>query len=152
MNEILKARTYDDQGARWTAFSLGVLAFAARLVKAMLDLQLLYSGRRADVRLNSELISLIHEKALRRRDMTGVLRQKELESQAEEDESDEDKKEVDTASAGKVVNLMSTDARRCAGTGSSLFYLVMTPVEIGIALALLFRCVSSVSYAHELHY
>lgn len=110
---------------------------AAQLLKAEVDVQHLWFGRRAAVHIRSELMSLIYEKALKRKDYSGIVSKreegpgggkgKEKENTKNEDteggkerkgkdagKGSTDKKAVPEsnpgADVGKIVNLMSSDA------------------------------------------
>lgn len=63
----------------------------------LLDLQHLYFQRRAVTRIRSELMAAIYEKALKRKDYSGV-------------PDSSDGQEGKAADVGKIVNLMSGDA------------------------------------------
>ena len=96
--------------------------FASQVLKAQADLQHLWYGRRASVRIRSELMSAIYDKALKRKDLSGTVNKQEKEKGKEkkkdgkkgkkkEDKGDEPKAGADI---GKIVNLMAGDANRIA--------------------------------------
>lgn len=71
-------------------------------LQTLADLIHLWHSRRASLRIYSQLTAAIYEKALKRKDTSGVVGEK----------AGEDEKEGGTAEAGKVVNLMASDANR----------------------------------------
>jgi hypothetical protein len=90
------------------AYTYALLALCSSLLKAGSDLIHLWHGRRQLIRIKAELISAIYNKALRRKDASGVISSKDKDDDDEEDDKDENKKA--NADTGKVVNLMSSDA------------------------------------------
>ena len=58
---------------RAIAFIYAFLAFASSLAKAQADLQHLWIGRRACTRIRSELMAAIYDKALKRKDFSGIV-------------------------------------------------------------------------------
>ena len=55
------------------AYVYAFLAFLATLCKAEADVQHLWFGRRAATRIRSELMSAIYDKALKRKDFSGIV-------------------------------------------------------------------------------
>ena len=99
-----------------------------------------YSSRRAAIRAKSQLVTVFYRKTLVRRDMAGA-RQTEKNAGGEDDADDSAKK--DTASAGKVLNLLASDIEKISGEAVALFLAVQCPVEIVVALVLLYGCVAA---------
>lgn len=95
--------------ARAYLYALG--AFLASALKAVSDLLHLWHSRRAAVRVKAELIAAIYDKALRRKDASGVVNQEDKPADAaggkdaKKGKPKEEKKS--NADTGKVVNLMS---------------------------------------------
>jgi hypothetical protein len=58
---------------RAPAFVYAMLAFAAALLKAETNLQHLWFGRRAAMRIRSKLVAMIYDKALKRGDYSGIV-------------------------------------------------------------------------------
>jgi hypothetical protein len=96
-------------------------------MKAASDLLHLWHGRRGYVRIKAQLTAAIYDKALRRKDASGVIdNKKEDDDKKDDDKKDDDKKDgakndkkdgqkaakTSNADTGKVVNLMSTDVSR----------------------------------------
>lgn len=84
------------------AYVYAFLAFLSSSLKAVSDLLHLWHGRRATVRIRSELTAAIYDKALRRKDASGVVAAKE-----DEGDKGEKKEKKSNADTGKVVNLMA---------------------------------------------
>ena len=128
LKRILDGLTIGTPEAFSRAYVYAFLAFLAQSSKGVTDLLHLYYSRRASVRLRGEMSAAIYDKALRRKDASGVVAAKdkpESEAKAGKDAKDtkdgkdgkngkeslkEGKKEEKKASAdvGKVVNLMSS--------------------------------------------
>lgn len=107
-----------DKGLRKSAYIYAVLAFAAQIARAEVDLQQLWHERRAIIRCRTQLTGEVYEKALKRRDLSGVIAPKEedaataLYKKSKKDDKDAKKSAPAGVSTGKVVNLMSTDANK----------------------------------------
>ena len=113
----IDARTYYSR-----AYLFAILIFPAQVIKAEADAQHLWYTRRAGTRAKSELIAAIYDKALKRRDYSGIIKkdeEKEKEN-AKEGEKKKDGKKRDSrkddpktgADIGKIVNLMTTDSNK----------------------------------------
>ena len=59
--------------SRSRAYIYAFLAFASSLAKAQADLQHLWIGRRACTRIRTELMAAIYDKALKRKDFSGII-------------------------------------------------------------------------------
>lgn len=62
-----------DATSKETAYLFAFFAFVCTVLKSQADLQHLYYGRRAGVRIKGELISSIYDKALRKKDISGLV-------------------------------------------------------------------------------
>ena len=108
---------------RAQALVFAVLALVCTYFKAQADVQHLWYGRRAATRARSELMAAIYDKALKRRDASGLaMKNKE----PKDDNEDEEKKEKKSADTGKIVNLMSGDANRVAMMGSAAYMIYVS--------------------------
>lgn len=126
LDAIDAAATPED---RAKAYIYAGLAFMCQLLKAQVDLQHLWFGRRAATRIRSQLTAAIYDKALKRKDFSGIVDAAKVEEAKEKrktkEEKDKDKKEKSStandpkagANTGKIVNLMSGDTDK---VGSSL--------------------------------
>ncbi|KAF9115455.1 hypothetical protein BGX27_007708 [Mortierella sp. AM989] len=86
--------------------------------------QNLYYGRRVDVRLRAMLGAEVYAKALRRKDMTGIVAERAKGSRSD---------------TGMIVNLMAVDTNSIASMGSSVFFLYTCPIEIIISIVMLYN-------------
>ena len=96
--------------------------FLAQVIKAEADVQHLWYSRRAGTRAKSELMAAIYDKALKRRDYSGIIKKDEEKGKenAKEGEKKKDGKKKDSgkddpkagADIGKIVNLMAADSNR----------------------------------------
>ncbi|KAJ3509036.1 hypothetical protein NMY22_g16428 [Coprinellus aureogranulatus] len=153
------------------AYIYAVLMFVCTLCKAEADVLHLWYGRRASSRIRSELMAAIYDKALKRKDLAGVVRPTEAKKEAEEEaskhkskkklsraEKKRAKKEAKKrakkadepkagADIGKIVNLMAGDATRLQTTMSGLYFLYSAPLEILIAGTLLYQLLGWSAFA-----
>ncbi|CDO68600.1 hypothetical protein BN946_scf184996.g31 [Trametes cinnabarina] len=121
---------------RALAFVYALLAFASSLCKAQADVQHLWFGRRAATRVRSELMASIYDKALKRKDFSGIVNKDGLDKKKPDSAKKLTGKEDDPkagADIGKIVNLMAGDANRISMTLSSLYFIYGAPFEILIA-------------------
>ncbi|KAJ7479990.1 hypothetical protein B0H11DRAFT_2173507 [Mycena galericulata] len=84
------------------AYIYAVLMFVCSVCKAQCDVQHLWLGRRASTRIRSELMASIYDKALKRRDFSGVIDQEKAQAAAEKKA---------TAAAGTPPVLSKADAK-----------------------------------------
>ncbi|KAI0705448.1 multidrug resistance-associated ABC transporter [Earliella scabrosa] len=134
---------------RAIAFIYAFLAFASSLAKAQADLQHLWIGRRACTRIRTELMAAIYDKALKRKDFSGIV-DKHAEKDAtplgpEEDPEADDPKEG--ADIGKIVNLMAGDANSVSMIVSIMYFLYGAPFEIIIATVFLYQLLGWSAFA-----
>ncbi|PFH45713.1 hypothetical protein AMATHDRAFT_158119 [Amanita thiersii Skay4041] len=151
--------------SRAKAYIYAFLAFVCSLGKAQADVQHLWFGRRITTRMRSELMASIYDKALKRKDFSGIVdKNKVNEKQDEEpsaqmkkqkkDKKREGKEKEDTADdpkagadVGKIVNLMAGDANRVAQTTSSLYFIYGAPFEFIIAGTYLYQLLGWSAFA-----
>jgi len=107
---------------RAQALLYAILAFVCTCLKAQADVQHLWYGRRAATRARSELMAAIYDKALKRRDASG-LAMKDKEPKDDKKEEPQDKKSANT---GKIVNLMSGDANRVAMMATAAYMIYVS--------------------------
>ncbi|KZS96802.1 multidrug resistance-associated ABC transporter [Sistotremastrum niveocremeum HHB9708] len=139
LKRILDALDADVQtpSLMFTAYTYALLAFLSSVLKAQADVLHLWFGRRVSTRFRTELMAAIYDKALKRKDFSGITEKKEG--------SGKDKKELPSgenssgADIGKIVQLMSGDANRVSIMTSGLYYLYGAPFEIIIAIAFLYQ-------------
>lgn len=94
------------------------------ILKSVTFGQNLYYGRRVDVRLRAMLSAEVYSKALRRKDMTGII--------------SESTKKGARSDTGMITNLMAVDANRISSMGSSFFFLYTGPIEIALGVVMLY--------------
>nr|GAT43756.1 predicted protein [Mycena chlorophos] len=129
---------------RGLAHLYAALMFVCALVKAELDLQHLWYGRQNTARVRSQVMAAIYDKALKRKDFSGVVKEKEKEKvpAAGGDKKADDKPAEEaksSADVGKIVNLMSGDAEELSFTASSIYILYGAPFELLIGSIFLYQ-------------
>ena len=112
---------------RAQALVYAILALVCTCLKAQADAQHLWYGRRAATRARSELMAAIYDKALKRRDASG------LAMKDKEPEEGEEKQEKKSADTGKIVNLMSGDANRVAMMATAAYMIYVSRCKSPIA-------------------
>ncbi|KAG6840542.1 hypothetical protein C0991_005902 [Blastosporella zonata] len=141
--------------SRAQAYIYAVLAFVCSLCKSQADVQHLWCGRRASTRMRSELMASIYDKALKRKDFSGIVdrekKAKEEESSSTKSKSKKDEEKSDEAKAGadvgKIVNLMAGDANRVSNTISGSYFIYGAPFEILIASIFLYNLLGISAFA-----
>ena len=108
---------------RAQALVYAILAFVCTCLKAQADVQHLWYGRRAATRTRSELMAAIYDKALKRRDASGLAMK---DKEPKDDKKDEEKKDTKSANTGKIVNLMSGDANRVAMMATAAYMIYVS--------------------------
>ncbi|TDL18516.1 hypothetical protein BD410DRAFT_880297 [Rickenella mellea] len=134
LKRILDAIDNPTPESRARAYIYAFLALCSTLLKAEADVQHLWFGRRAVTRIRSELMVSIYDKALKRKDFSGIVGKDEEEGK----ESKDDEMKAG-AGVGKIVNLMSGDANRIAEVTSGFYFIYSSPIEIIVALAMLYQ-------------
>ncbi|KAJ7858057.1 hypothetical protein B0H14DRAFT_3636842 [Mycena olivaceomarginata] len=130
-------------------------------IQAQCDLQHLWHGRRASTRIRVELIAAVYDKALKRKDFSGLVdrdkareaAERKAESQstspkatqtkaqkqaqkAKAEKADDPKAGADT---GKIVNLMAGDQTRVSTIVSGAYNIYGAPIEIVVGSAFLYE-------------
>ncbi|KAG6855558.1 hypothetical protein H0H87_001039 [Tephrocybe sp. NHM501043] len=144
-----------DPNSKSQAYISALLAFLCSLLKSQADVQHLWFGRRAATRVRSELMAAIYDKALKRKDFGGVVDRSAAASASEDKDKDKTKKggkegkdgkgkeeEMSSASTGKIINLMASDANRVSMTISSSYFIYGAPLEVLLASLFLYRLLS----------
>nr|GAT50560.1 ABC bile acid [Mycena chlorophos] len=131
-----------------TAYIYAFLMLICVVLKAQVDLQHLWLGRRASTRVRVELIAAVYDKALKRKDYAGLVdkdkaraaaeakqqaegggkAQKKTKAQKAADEKADDPKSG--ADTGKIVNLMAGDQTRVSTIISGAYNIYGAPMEI----------------------
>ncbi|KJA19718.1 hypothetical protein HYPSUDRAFT_1094370 [Hypholoma sublateritium FD-334 SS-4] len=149
--------------SRAKAYIYAVLALICSLLKAQADVQHLWLGRRASVRVRGELTASIYDKALKRKDFSGVVSKdakkdapptkgaSKAETKAQAKAAKDKAKKADDPKAGadigKIVNLMSSDTNRLARVISTIHIIYAAPFEIIIAGLFLYQLLGVSAFA-----
>ncbi|KAF9582884.1 hypothetical protein BGW38_010626 [Lunasporangiospora selenospora] len=120
----------EKQGPQELAYLYVFGMLVSDMIKSITFGQNLYYGRRMDIRLRAMLSAEVYAKALRRKDMTGII------SSASTAQGSRRGMRSDT---GMITNLMAVDANRVSSLTSSLFFLYTCPFEIIIATVMLYN-------------
>ncbi|KAF7350973.1 hypothetical protein MSAN_01659500 [Mycena sanguinolenta] len=155
------------------AYIYAILMFMCSVCKAQCDVYHLWLGRRAATRMRSELMAAIYDKALKRRDFSGVVDQEKAKEAAEKKaaaaagtppvlskaerkaKAKEDKKKAEkaddpkagAADTGKIVNLMAGDANRVAMQVSTLYFIYSGPMEVIVGSIFLYQLLGFSAFA-----
>ncbi|TRM65424.1 hypothetical protein BD626DRAFT_454236 [Schizophyllum amplum] len=147
---------------RSLAYIYALLAFVCTLLKAESDVQHLWSSRRSSTRIRSELMAAIYDKALKRKDFSGLVDQdaekakdvpKETSSKKSKSKSKKEKEKplnMDPkagADVGKIVNLMAVDANRICQMVAGLYFLYSAPFEVALASMFLYQLLGWSAFA-----
>jgi ABC-type multidrug transport system fused ATPase/permease subunit len=119
LKRILDAAANPTPEALSRAYIYAILSFVASLLKAQSDIQHLWFGRRAGTRIRSQLMMAVYDKALRRKDFSGITSKDDTKGETmDKDKGAKDQKAdnkpKDGADVGKIVQLMGSDANRCS--------------------------------------
>lgn len=108
LNKILKVLDPNDSAneseraaLRSSAYKLAFLALSLNILKAFIEVFRQFHGRRAYERSRGILITMVFDKATRRKDTTGSIGHRK---------ADKDEEDVAGSDAGNVLNMMSGDA------------------------------------------
>ncbi|KAH9924948.1 multidrug resistance-associated ABC transporter [Amylocystis lapponica] len=152
--DSLDTSTPPDAQRRALAFVYAFLAFASTLCKAEADVQHLWYGRRAGTRMRSELMAAIYDKALKRRDFSGIVN-KDAGKKAKGPEDSKAGEKADAkaddpkagADIGKIVNLMAGDASKVCAVISGAYMIYGAPFELLIAGTFLYQLLGWSAFA-----
>ncbi|THU84317.1 multidrug resistance-associated ABC transporter [Dendrothele bispora CBS 962.96] len=170
LNRILAAIDNNPTSAdRSRAFIYAFLMCTSSLLKAECDVQHLWFNRRASTRIRSELMASIYDKALKRKDFSGVVNKDKEGTEKDKKDGDDDgkkkgkgkdkkkkEKEKDKqptddpkagADVGKIVNLMAGDANRIAQIISGIYFIYGNPLEIIIGCVYLYQLLGWSAFA-----
>ncbi|KAI0070122.1 multidrug resistance-associated ABC transporter [Panus rudis PR-1116 ss-1] len=134
-----------DKEVMYRAYVYAFLAFLSTLCKAEADVQHLWFGRRAGTRMRSELMSAIYDKALKRKDFSGIVdkdKGKEAKDPQAASKEPKDSKADDPkagADIGKIVNLMANDANRICQVMTGMYFIYGAPFELIVASVFLYQ-------------
>ena len=135
----IDARTYYSR-----AYLFAILIFPAQVIKAEADAQHLWYTRRAGTLAKSELIAAIYDKALKRRDYSGIIKK-------DEEKEKENAKEGEKKKDGK---------KRDSGVGSTnvlrselpcMAYLISTALLIGCSSLFFYSRLNTAPFRPIIH-
>ncbi|KAF9430408.1 hypothetical protein BGZ94_006978 [Podila epigama] len=134
--KLFLAYIKEPTGSARIAYLYVVLIFIAQVSRSLVQSQMFYMGRKINVSAMALLNAEIYAKTLTRRDMSGLVNKK---GKGDSKGGAEDKDKDNTpASAGKVVNLMSTDTVRVSGVCNFWHIGVSSPIGIALGTYLLY--------------
>ncbi|TFK37596.1 multidrug resistance-associated ABC transporter [Crucibulum laeve] len=143
--------------SRGRAYIYAFLAFVCSLIKSQVELQHLWFSRRAATHVRTELMAAIYDKALKRKDYSGIISKDKQNEAAEKKAADAEAAEGNKAAkaddpeagadVGKIVNLMAGDANRISLVISAAFYIYGAPFEIIIAGVFLYKLLGLSAFA-----
>jgi hypothetical protein len=160
IRRILDAITDPTPKAIARAYVYAFLSLACSLLKSQADMQHLWYGRQAVTRTRSILMGAIFDKAMKRKDFSGVttstngkgkkdggkfkqisIKKAALESMGKSGKGDKNATKGMGAGAdiGKIVNLMSGDASKVAQILGQLYNLYGAPFEIVVGTFFLYQ-------------
>ena len=133
LKRILESITDPTRENMTRAYVYATLMYLLSLLRGQTDVHYLWAGRRTFIRVRSELMISVYDKALRRKDFSGIAKS-DKKDEDEDDKKKDDKKKGDKkddkkskdkakteekkpkveADIGKIVQLMSVDADRIA--------------------------------------
>ncbi|KAL7418151.1 hypothetical protein BDY24DRAFT_374236 [Mrakia frigida] len=102
------------------AYVFALSAFLITVVKAQSDVNHLWFSRRAGARIQTALASAVYEKALKRKDFSGVTEGK------------------GTSGVGKIIQLMQSDVTQISNLAISSFQIYSAPFEIIVCCIFLY--------------
>ncbi|KAK1225752.1 hypothetical protein PQX77_011295 [Marasmius sp. AFHP31] len=164
LNHILSSIDKDPEpitaADRSNAYIFACLMLLSSLAKAESDVQHLWFGRRAATRIRSELMAAIYDKALKRKEFSGVLDKSKVETKPAEDapkdkkskkKEKEEKDKADEpkagADVGKIVNLMASDANIVCQAVTGLYLIYGSPLEIVLGCLYLYQLLGWSAFA-----
>ncbi|KAI9293169.1 hypothetical protein K502DRAFT_318772 [Neoconidiobolus thromboides FSU 785] len=101
-----------DLGYKEYGFYIVACLFFVATFKTIMDSQSLFYGRRIGIRVKSIIIGKVYSKTLKRKDVSSQ------------------RDDPDFSNSGKVINLMSVDAKEASETCSFLHFLYSIPIQI----------------------
>ncbi|KAA1107610.1 hypothetical protein PGT21_019897 [Puccinia graminis f. sp. tritici] len=122
-------------GDRALSFKFAILHFLCNMSFAQLDLCGKWHSRRCYERTRGQLFNILHDKALRRKDMSGVV----LSKPNPYDSDEADKNDQSHANIGKISNLMAGDSYQVAEQFWHSAAVVTSPLRLVISLAFLYK-------------
>jgi len=142
IKRILDAITNPNAEARARAYVYAALALLASIGKAQADIFHLWHGRRCSVRVRNQLVAAIYDKALRRKDTSGVIDKETppatTSKKDKKKQKDQPAQPKQAADSGRVVSLMASDSARISNVISGLYFVVGGLLELPVASIFLY--------------
>ncbi|KAG0006808.1 hypothetical protein BGZ65_003355 [Modicella reniformis] len=129
------------------AYLYVILIFCSQILRSLCLSQMFYMGRKINVSMGGLLNAEIYAKTLTRRDMSGLVDKKSTNDSSNDskdkgkgkgDKKDDKTKDDAPASAGKVINLMSTDTIRITSVCNFWHIGISSPIGITLGTYLLY--------------
>ncbi|KAJ6585099.1 multidrug resistance-associated ABC transporter [Mycena capillaripes] len=151
LKRLLDAIDHPDSRDRGMAYNYAGLMFLCSLFKAEFDVQHLWYGQRAATRIRSELMAAIYNKALKRKDFSGITKKSAVAAGVASDTppkttarreakpKPDENQATAGADIGKIVNLMSGDAEQIATVVSSMYFVYGAPLEFTVGFIFLYQ-------------
>ncbi|KAG2178689.1 hypothetical protein INT44_001842 [Umbelopsis vinacea] len=147
MNRILvllttmeKGETERDQVAMAAGYGYITLLFVFSMTHEWFDMRIYHNGMLSDLGSRGSLFVELYLKALKRRDITSPPKNTSIaNSNNTNKDSNNPAEKKNTNSVGSIVNLMSTDTIRIGNFGGMVHEFVRSPVELCVAIALLYQ-------------
>ncbi|KAI5115939.1 hypothetical protein M0805_009349, partial [Coniferiporia weirii] len=143
LKRIIDAIDRGEPTANARAYLFAALMFTAQVAKAEVELQHGWFGRRVLVRIQGELMAAIYDKALKRRDFSGLVTARDIGRKGSQERVDPKA----GADIGKIVNLMSADANCIAVIVQSLYCIYGASFEVIVACAFLYQLLGWSAFA-----
>ncbi|EGO28860.1 hypothetical protein SERLADRAFT_434751 [Serpula lacrymans var. lacrymans S7.9] len=135
---------------RARAYIYAFIAFACTVVKSQCEMHHLWFGLRAATRMRSELMAAIYDKALKRKDFSGITNEGAAEDEKMKDEdgaAEEEVRKKTGADIGKIVNLMAGDVNTISQTAQGVYLIYGAPFELIICLLFLYQLLGLSAFA-----
>jgi hypothetical protein len=143
IKRIIDAITDPTPEAKAQAYVYAILALLASLGKAQSDIFHLWHGRRCSVRVKNQLIAAIYDKALRRKDASGIIDKDAGKTEVAKGSKKATKAKPEVqkqaADSGRVVSLMASDTARISNVISGMYFIVGGLLELPVASIFLYQ-------------
>ncbi|KAF8601971.1 P-loop containing nucleoside triphosphate hydrolase protein [Ceratobasidium sp. AG-I] len=124
---------------RSDAYYFALAAFLCQIIKSQADLQHLFFGRRASIRIKAELVASVYEKALKRKDIVGTVQKTDPKGKGKAKDTGAPPKETSGADVGKIVSLISADAEWIAQFVTLGSFIYDAPVSAVVSVIMLYN-------------
>ncbi|KAI0030294.1 multidrug resistance-associated ABC transporter [Vararia minispora EC-137] len=166
LRRILDAIDHPSSESRSKAYVFAILMFLSQLAKNQANLQHLWYGRRAATRIRSELMAAIFDKALKRKDVSGVVAAGKTRADGDTEPGKSNGSDAGTkadksktkqgeplngtkvgADIGKIVNMMSGDASSISNAAAIIYLLCAAPFELILGCIFLYQVLGWSAFA-----